>query len=136
MGLQKKQCFKQLYQHLQIFITVNCGYFEGGCVCVPVSMCVFSDIFSKFHMKILLGDFHANVGREDLFKLAVGNESLHEISTDNGVKVVNFSTSKNLAVKDTMVPHRSIHNYTWMSSDGKSQIRIDHILIGEGIQFT
>jgi hypothetical protein len=36
-------------------------------------------------MKILLGDFNAKVGREDIFKPTTGNESLHEISNDNGV---------------------------------------------------
>jgi exonuclease III len=29
--------------------------------------CVF-DKFSKYHMKILLGDFNAKAGREDIFK--------------------------------------------------------------------
>jgi hypothetical protein len=30
---------------------------------------------------------------EDIFKLIIGNESLHEvISNDNGVRVVNFAT--------------------------------------------
>jgi hypothetical protein len=47
------------------------------------------DKFPKYHMTILLGDFSAEVGREDIFKPAVGNESLHEISYDNGVRVVN-----------------------------------------------
>jgi hypothetical protein len=50
-------------------------------------------------MKILLGDFNAKVGREDIFKPTTENESLHEISNNNGVKVVNFATSKNLTVK-------------------------------------
>jgi hypothetical protein len=45
-------------------------------------------------MKILLGDFNAKVGREDIFKTTVRNESLHEISIDSGVRVVNFSTLK------------------------------------------
>jgi hypothetical protein len=40
---------------------------------------------------------------------SVGNESLHEISNDNGIRVVNFATSKNLTVKSTMFPHRNIH---------------------------
>jgi hypothetical protein len=53
--------------------------------------CVF-DKFPKYHMKILLGDFNAKVGREDIFKPTIGNESLHEISNDNGVRVVNFAT--------------------------------------------
>jgi hypothetical protein len=50
-------------------------------------------------MKILLGDFNAKVRKEDIFKPTIGNESLHEISNDNGVGLVNFVISKNLAVK-------------------------------------
>jgi hypothetical protein len=59
-------------------------------------------------MKILLGDFNAKIGRKDILTPTVGNESLHEISNDNGVRVVNFVTSKNLTVKSTLFPHRNI----------------------------
>jgi len=45
-------------------------------------------------MKILLGDFNAKVGRENIFKLTVGNESLHQDSNDNGVRIVNFPHQK------------------------------------------
>jgi hypothetical protein len=45
-------------------------------------------------MKILLGYFNVKVGREDIFKLTIGNDSSHEISSDNEVTVVNFATSK------------------------------------------
>jgi hypothetical protein len=34
-------------------------------------------------MKFLLGDFKAEVGREDIFKPNIGNESLHENRNDN-----------------------------------------------------
>jgi exonuclease III len=51
------------------------------------------DKLPKYHMKILL-DFNVKVGREDIFKPTIGNESLHEISNDNRVRVVNFTTSK------------------------------------------
>jgi hypothetical protein len=68
----------------------------------------------------LLGDFSAKVGREDIFKPTIGNKSLHEISDDNGVRVVILATSKNLAVKNTMLPHHSIHNFTWTSPEGKT----------------
>jgi len=43
-------------------------------------------------VEILLGDFNANEGREYIFKLTVGNESVHQDSDDNGVRIVNFAT--------------------------------------------
>jgi hypothetical protein len=56
-------------------------------------------------MKILLGNFNGKVGRENIFKPVIGNESLHETSNDNRVRTVNFATSKNLIVKSTTFPH-------------------------------
>jgi len=87
------------------------------------------DNFPKYHTKILLGDFKAKVGRENVFKPTTGNESLHQHSNDNGVRIVTFATSKNLVVKSTMFRHRNIHKYTWTSPDGKTHNQIDHILI-------
>jgi hypothetical protein len=45
---------------------------------------------------MLLGNFNAKVSREGVFKPTIENESLHEISNDNGVK--------NIIVKSTMFP--------------------------------
>jgi hypothetical protein len=77
------------------------------------------DKFPKYQTDILLGDFNAKVGRDYIFKLSIVNESLHEISSDNGVIVVHCATSKNLIVKSTMFPQRNIHKYNWMSRDRK-----------------
>jgi hypothetical protein len=85
------------------------------------------DKFPKYHIQILLGDSNAKVGQEDIFKPTIGNESLHEISSDNGVRVVNFATSKNLTVRITMFPLPNIHKFT--STTGKTNNQIDHILI-------
>jgi hypothetical protein len=60
------------------------------------------DKFLKYHMQMLLKDFNAKVGREDIFKPTIVNKNLHEISNDNGVRIVNFATSKNLTVKSVM----------------------------------
>jgi len=78
------------------------------------------DHFSKYHMKMLLGDLNAKVRRENIFKSTIGQESLHQDSNDNGVRLFNFATSKNLVVKSTMFPNRNIHKYTWTSPDGKT----------------
>jgi len=44
-------------------------------------------------MKLILGDINAKVGRENIFKPTIGQESLHQDSNDNGVRLVNFATS-------------------------------------------
>jgi hypothetical protein len=44
-------------------------------------------------------DFKGKEGRKDIFKPTIWNESLHKISNGNGVRVVNFATSKNLSRK-------------------------------------
>jgi hypothetical protein len=41
--------------------------------------------FPKYHMNVFFGDFNAKSGREDISNTTIGNESLHEISNDNGV---------------------------------------------------
>jgi len=66
---------------------------------------------------------------ESIFKPTIGQESLHQDSNDNGVRLVNFATSKILVVKSTMFPHRNIHKYTWTSPDGKTHNQIDHVLV-------
>jgi len=43
------------------------------------------DQFPKYHMKMLLGDCNAKLGRENSFKPTIGQESLHQDSNDNGV---------------------------------------------------
>jgi hypothetical protein len=73
--------------------------------------------FPKYHTEMLFRDFNAKVDKEDIFKPIIVNESLHEISNDDGV---NFAKFKNFTLKSTMFPHRNIHKYTWTSPDGKT----------------
>jgi hypothetical protein len=86
--------------------------------------------FHKYHTKIFLGDFSAEVDREDIFKATIGNEILHGISNDNGVKVVNFPTSKYLALKKYNVPTTltflNLLGYLLME---RLNDQIDHILV-------
>jgi len=66
------------------------------------------------------------MGRENIFKPTIGNESLHQDNNDKGVRIVNFSPTKNSVVKNTLFPN--IHKYFWTSADGMNHKWIDHIL--------
>jgi hypothetical protein len=45
--------------------------------------------------------------------------TIHSIY-DNGVRVVNFTTSKNLTVRSALFPNHNIHKFSWTSPDGKT----------------
>jgi hypothetical protein len=70
--------------------------------------CIF-DQFPRYNIK-MLGNFNVKVGREDIFKLTTRNETSHGISNDNGLRIVNVATFKNLDVKSTKFPHYDILN--------------------------
>jgi hypothetical protein len=109
------------------------SYYCSQCSC-PLKDIFYEELehtvnkFPRYHMKILLGDLNAKVGREYIFKPTMWNENLHEISNDNGVRVVNFATSKTFYVIRTIFPHCNIHKYTWTSPDGNNHNQTDHIL--------
>jgi hypothetical protein len=63
----------------------------------------------------LLGDFNAKMGKENIFKPTIGNESLQEISNDNGIRLVHFPHPKILIVTSTIFPHHNIHQFTCLS---------------------
>jgi hypothetical protein len=67
------------------------------------------DQFPRYYMKILLGDFSAKVGREGAFKSIIGNDSLHEISIDNGVKSSKFRHIQKFSCQKYNVPS-SLHS--------------------------
>jgi len=64
---------------------------------------------------------------DKIFKPTIGNDSVHQDSNGNDVRVVNFATSKNLVVKSMMFTHRNIHKYIWTSPDGKTHNHTGHI---------
>jgi hypothetical protein len=51
-------------------------------------------VLSECKATLTRRDSKAKVGREDIFKPTIENESLHEISNDNGVTAVNFAHIK------------------------------------------
>lgn len=63
-------------------------------------------------IKLVLGDFNAQVGREDEYTSITGKYSLHHITNDNGAKLIQFAASNNMRIRSTVFPHKDIHKGT------------------------
>jgi len=81
------------------------------------------------YIKIILGDFNAKVGKEAIYKPTNGNESLHNETNNNRIKMIQFAISKGFNVRSTTFPHKDIHKETWSSADSRTANQIDHVLI-------
>jgi hypothetical protein len=57
--------------------------------------CITSSDIKIIHV---LGDFNGKVGKRNLYKPTIGNESLHNETNDNGMKMIQFAVSKCLNV--------------------------------------
>ncbi|XP_020806218.1 uncharacterized protein LOC110182509 [Drosophila serrata] len=80
-------------------------------------------------IKILLGDFNAKVGREDIFGATVGQFSLHETTSSNGLRLIGFAAAHNMVVRSTGFRHLDIHKASWLSPDRLTRNQIDHVVI-------
>jgi len=69
------------------------------------------------------------MGRGNVFKPTIGNESLRQDINDNGVREENFVTSKNLVAKGKMSPHQNISKYTSTSPKEETNNQTDYILL-------
>jgi hypothetical protein len=93
---------------------------DRGTLCnlVPAS----SDI------QIILGDFNAKVGKENICKPTIDNEKLHNETIDNRMKMIQFVISKGLNVRSTTFLHKDIHKETWYSADSRTANQISYIM--------
>jgi hypothetical protein len=81
------------------------------------------DQFRKYHLKIVLGDFSAKVGREYISKLTTGNKILHEIDKSNGVLVVYLSPF-NICLSKVQRSHiKTLKVYLDISSRNTKSVR-------------
>lgn len=74
---------------------------------------------SKGDIRLVLGDFNAKIGREEVYRSTIGSHSLHTNTNDNGIKLIDFALGKYMVVKSTMFPQKDIHKYTWISPNGR-----------------
>jgi len=85
-------------------------------------------------MKILLADFNAKVGIENVFNPIIWNESLHQDINNNDVRTVNFATSINLVVKSTILRTETFTNTPGPPLMERLTIRLITYYTGDGIR--
>ena len=83
----------------------------------------------KRDVKIIIGNLNAKIGQEAIYRPIIIKYSLHTLSNDNGIRLINFACSKNIVVASTLFNHKDIHKMTWRSHDGQTHNQIDHLLI-------
>lgn len=76
-----------------------------------------------------MGDFNAQVGKEECYRSVSGRHSIHEITNGNGEMLCHFAIQNNLKIMSTQFQHKTIHKATWLSPDNNTGNQIDHVLI-------
>jgi len=69
-------------------------------------------------IKIVLGDFNAQVSKKAVNCPTYGNHILHILTNHNRSRVIQFAASRNMILESIFHPHKDIHNCTWRSLDG------------------
>lgn len=84
----------------------------------------------KFHTVILLGDFNAQVGRENKFRNTVGSYPAHKRTNTNGERLIELCRSTGLLMKSTAFKHLPRKQKTWTSPNPMiGEFQLDHVAI-------
>jgi hypothetical protein len=80
-------------------------------------------------VKLLMEDANAKVGWETVHQPTIGKHNLHESTNENGRRLIDFATGRQMAIKSTYFMHKRIHLQTWHSPYRHTFNQIDHCLI-------
>jgi hypothetical protein len=58
---------------------------------------------------MVLGDWNAKVGREEIYQGLIYKHSMHLNANNNGQRLAGFVAAKNMVVSSTCFPHKEIH---------------------------
>jgi endonuclease/exonuclease/phosphatase family metal-dependent hydrolase len=89
------------------------------------------DELPKHDAVITLGDFNAKLGKEQIYRDTIGRHSLHETTSNNGFRLVQYATTNNFKVLSTWYPRKDIHKGTWKIPGTEDTNQIDHILVSK-----
>ena len=83
----------------------------------------------RHNMKIVMGDWNANVGKDNTSRVrAMGRERCGSMN-DNGERLLGICTTYDLVISRTLFPHPDIHKLTWCSPNGRDKNQIHHLMI-------
>jgi len=80
-------------------------------------------------IKILIGDFNAKIGKEDMYRPTIRPNSLHDVSNDNGTRLIHLCLVKEFTLSSTYFPRKDIYKQTWIAPNGITKNQIDHVMI-------
>jgi hypothetical protein len=58
---------------------------------------------------MVMEDANAKVGRKTVHQPTIGKHSLHESTNENGLRLVEFTAGRQMAIKSTYFMHKRIH---------------------------
>jgi endonuclease/exonuclease/phosphatase family metal-dependent hydrolase len=89
----------------------------------------------KDDVKVLLGDFNAQIGRERKYKKTVGDYPAHKFTNKNGVRFVELCQQNNLKILSTSLRKNPKKQKTWRSPIYHlGEFQIDHVAISYDYQ--
>jgi exonuclease III len=80
---------------------------------------------------VTLGDFNAKLGKEQIYRETIGRHSLHETTSNNGLRLIQYATTNSLKILSTWYPKKDIHKGTWKIPGTEDTNQIDHILMSK-----
>jgi hypothetical protein len=75
------------------------------------------------------GDLNAKVGKEDIYRPTIGKCSGHAKYNDNGIRLINFASSRSMVIDSTMFDHKDVHKMIWKFPDESTFNQIDYFII-------
>jgi len=86
-------------------------------------------------VKILLGDFNAQIGRERKFRKTVGLYPAHRMTNKNGMRLIQLCQQFNMKISSTSFNKKPKKQKTWRSPISQlGEFQIDHVAISYDFQ--
>ena len=93
------------------------------------------DATPEHDMKIIMGDFNAQIGRDNTgWEETLGKEAIG-VRNENGERLLSYCSSNKLRIGGSMFRHKNIHLGTWRSPNGSTVNQIDHMNVDGRHQF-